>query len=139
MKKESRGVSEVVASLLLLGIVIALNVLILTYSFGTFQLTQASMSRRLFEEAQSLREYFVIVDVWSHDGELSVAVYNCGNTEVTIAGLYVNETLVSSDTVELLIGEVKWVNASFELEEGAVYRIKVSSQRGNTYEVLWEA
>ena len=139
MKKESRGVSEVVASLLLLGIVIALNVLILTYSFGTFQLTQASMSRRLFEEAQSLREYFVIVDVWSRDGELSVAVYNCGNTEVTIAGLYVNETLVSSDTVELLIGEVKWVNASFELEEGAVYRIKVSSQRGNTYEVLWEA
>ena len=139
MKKESRGVSEVVASLLLLGIVIALNVLILTYSFGTFQLTQASMSRRLFEETQSLREYFVIVDVWSRDGELSVAVYNCGNTEVTIAGLYVNETLVSSDTVELLIGEVKWVNASFELEEGAVYRIKVSSQRGNTYEVLWEA
>ena len=86
-----------------------------------------------------MKERFVIVDVWSHDGELSVAVYNCGDTDVTIAGLYVNETLVSREAVELLVGEMKWVNASFEPEEGAVYRVKVSSQRGNTYEVLWKA
>jgi len=137
--RRSRGVSEVVASLLLLGVVIALSALILTYSLGAFQLTQTSMSKRFFEEAQSLREQLVIVDVWYHNGELSVAVYNCGGTEAVVAGVYINETLIASPRVELLVGETKWVNASFEIEEGATYRVKVSSERGNTYETLWKA
>ncbi|RLF14669.1 MAG: hypothetical protein DRJ97_05815 [Thermoprotei archaeon] len=135
----SRGVSEVVASLLLLGVVIALSVLILTYSLGAFQLAQTSMSRRFFEEGQSLREQFVIVDVWYHDGELSVAVYNCGDTDAVVAGLYVNETLTATPRVELLRGEMKWINASFQAEENATYWVKISTERGNTYETLWKA
>jgi flagellin-like protein len=125
------GVSEVVASLLLLLIVLSLSVLVFLYGVGALRLSQSILSYEFFTERRTLRERLTIVDVWFHDGVASVAVFNHGPTPVRVVGLYVNDTpLKVEEPVEVEAGCLSWVNASLSYQLGAVYRVKVTTELG---------
>ncbi|MCX8204451.1 MAG: hypothetical protein N3H31_02220 [Candidatus Nezhaarchaeota archaeon] len=125
------GVSEIIASLILLLVVISLSLLVFTYSMGAFGLSQRIASYEFFVEARMLRERFSIVDAWFHGEKLLVAVFNHGPAPIKVVGMYVNDTAVSIDEpVEVEVGGTKWVRASFRYARGAVYRIKVVTDLG---------
>jgi len=140
-----RAVSEVVASLLLIMVVVVLGALVLTYSFSTFQRSHRTLIEAIMGERLSLKERFTIVDVWLHEGILSIAVYNYGDVDVTISRVYLaNESFLAAlnaAPTTIPAGRFRWVNVSVDglIARGSVYRVKVSSERGVTCEVLWRA
>ena len=144
-KSSRRAVSEVVASLLLIMIVMVFGTLVLVYSFSTFQRSHRMLIDTITSERLSLKERFTIVDIWLHEGNLSIAVYNHGDVDVTISRVYLaNENFLAAlNTTPITIptGRFKWVNASVDdlIVKGNTYHVKVSSERGVTCEVLWKA
>lgn len=126
-----RGVSEVVASLVLLFATLSLSLLVFIYSVGALSFSQSAARYEFSMESRMLMERFSVVDVWFRGGAVSVAVFNHGRVPIRVAGMYVNGSPVDiGGPVPVGVGEVKWVSAPLTYSSGAVYRIKVVTELG---------
>ncbi|RLG60795.1 hypothetical protein DRN86_01605 [Candidatus Geothermarchaeota archaeon] len=129
-----RGVSEIIASLIIITIAIGLGSGLYIYSLKFFADFRSSMGTKLSLATAKADERFIITYSYynSTDSTLHVFIYSYGDIEARIVAIYVNgqhfekETIVNPD-------EIKELTVSISLSSGT-YKVKVVSERGNSYE-----
>ena len=140
-KNRSKGVSEIVATVLMIAIVAAAGTGILLYSTGYFSGITSARDQADAQNLNSLREHFIITDASvknaSGIGTVNASIYNFGETNVKIVGMYVNGMNFSlSSPIQINPNQSKWVNATGAGIPGNLIYIKVRvvSSLGNYYE-----
>jgi len=139
----SKGISEIVATLIMIVIVSGIGMALYVYSMGYFTVTASALGEVSKVNVNSIRERFTVVDViLKQDGggmEVSAAVYNYGKTGVTLRGMFLNGTEVAvSGPIEVQPGGLVWFNGTVPvvLPSGALCHIRVVSGLGNYYEAV---
>ena len=141
-----RGVSEVVASLILLLIVTVLGTFLYSYTLTTTGLQQRYLESQTRLETERAEERFRVVSVtWMGGSKLNVTILNYGLIDIAIVDVYVNGVRVSTyyggRGKEIYTSELGWVcfESPISIEEGSTYEITIVSERGVTYAYLWES
>ena len=141
-----RGVSEVVASLILLLIVTVLGTFLYSYTLTTTGLQQRYLESQTGLETERAEERFRVVSVtWMGGSKLNVTILNYGLIDIAIVDVYVNGVRVSTyyggRGEEIYTSELGWVcfESPISIEEGSTYEITIVSERGVTYAYLWES
>jgi len=143
--RDKRGISEVIASLILILVVSAAGVILYTYSLNTFSSTGSSFQLQTSLREEQARERLVITAVWWDAVDLlNVTVLNYGKIDLVIDTVYIDGTQVSEyssgrgevvRTGELI--PVKFTSP-VSIQDGQTYEIIVVSERGNKNVVYWE-
>lgn len=144
--RRGRGVSEIIASLMLLLIVTVLGTFLYSYTLTSTGLQQSYLRSQVELESERAEERFRVVSVlWLGDDKLNVTILNYGLIDVTIADVYVNGVRVSTyhggRGEEIYTSELGWIcfESPIPIEEGSSYEITIVSERGVTYAYLWES
>jgi len=89
---ERSGVSEVVSTLLLVAIVVALGVLVFTFATGGLSSLTSNFTRLITNQGNAVGEHFVVMQVtftFSGTAGASVYVRNVGTISSTLASVYI--------------------------------------------------
>lgn len=135
-----RGVSEIVATILLVLMVVSIGMGVFLYSMGYMSLVSSARSDANSLDVAVLKEHFIIVDANVATTSAQIAVYNYGETNVKIVGLYINGTLHSPPSgITILPGKYQFINATYgSLNANSMCTVRVVSSLGNYYEdVYW--
>ncbi len=135
-----RGVSEIVATILLVLMVVSIGMGVFLYSMGYLSLVSSARSDANSLDVAVLKEHFIIVDANVATTGAQIAVYNYGEANLKIVGLYINGTLHSPPSgITILPGKCQFVNATYgTLNANSMCTIRVVSSLGNYYEdVYW--
>lgn len=137
---KDKGVSEIVATVLMILIVTILGFSIFLYGLGFFTATTSANNQATQTGIQSLKERFVIIDVnftitSPNNTTVTAWVYNYGSTNEKIVGMYLNGTsmVVSSSIYPNQVAAVVG-NVPFNVTQGVPQTIRVVSSLGNFYE-----
>lgn len=141
-----RGVSEIIASLILILIVSAAGVLAYSISLSSFSSSTSIFQLQTSQREEKVRERFAIVAVWwDLASQLNLTVLNYGKIEVTVDAVYV-EGVAVSDYVSgkgVKTGAGGLVCMKFvspvTIQSGQTYGIVAVSERGSQDEVFWKA
>lgn len=135
-----KGISELIATVVMIGLMALVGTAALLYSMNYFSGVTSAREGAENIELSSMKEDFVIVDAISKGGQASVAVYNFGEAEIFIVGMYVNGISYNLTTppVEIRAGETAWVNASGATDTANLALIRVVSSTGNFYENVFK-
>lgn len=144
--REERGVSEVVASLILLLIVTTLGTFLYSYTLTATGLQQSYLESEVDREAERAMERFRVVAVlWQGDNRLNVTILNYGLIDILITDIYVNGVRVSTyygrRGEEVYTSELGWIcfESPIPIETDSTYEITLVSERGVAYVYLWES
>jgi len=138
--RKGRGVSEIVATILLVLMVVSIGMGVFLYSMGYMSLVSSARSDANSLDVAVLKERFIIVDANVATTSAQIAVYNYGETNVKIVGLYINGMLHSPPSgITILPGKYQFINATYgSLNANSMCTIRVVSSLGNYYEdVYW--
>lgn len=128
------AVSEVVGSLLMLVIVVALASIVLTTVSGWVSVQRGSV-------LPAVRESFIVEDVWFHvEGGrplVTVTFYNYGDIPVTLVRVYLNGSAVWDGRFEVKPGVSRSLDVEYGWRAGGVYTLIFYTERGNVVRV-WE-
>ncbi len=135
-----RGVSEIISSMMILGLAVVLGVIVYTYALGVFTTTTSSFSSIVSGEISRLKEDFIIDNVWvMSNGTVVLSVYNYGDVGVNIAHVYVNDTLITTTKPSLPLylspGGKAFIRFVLPVR-GNVYVFGVESENGNSAVVV---
>ncbi|MCD6457604.1 MAG: hypothetical protein J7K82_02030 [Thermoproteales archaeon] len=133
---DKRGQTQVVETVLLIMITIALWTVIWTWFYPMYIGTIQDMGRHLLGYEMALKERVIIEYVNYTDSTLTVFITNTGDVEVEIGSLYVNDTLVWSDVEKIKVDEMKRLTVSGYTLGGEVLVVKACSLRGNCWQVV---
>lgn len=144
--RDRRGVSEVIASLILVLIVSVAGVVLYAYSLSALGSSSSYFQLQTSKEEEIARERFSIIAIWwDTASQLNLTVHNYGKIEIAIDAVYVNGTAVSSfwsgrGTVGGA-GELVLVRftSPIAIQSGQKYEILTVSQRGGKDAVYWKA
>jgi len=143
--RDKRGISEVIASLILILVVSAAGVILYTYSLNTFSSTGSSFQLRTGLREEQARERLVITAVWWDTSDLlNVTVLNYGKIDLVIDTVYIDGTRVSeySDGRGEVVRTGELISVKFTspvpIEDEQTYEIIVVSERGSKNVVYWE-
>lgn len=131
--KNKRGLSPVISSVLLAAAVVAIGLTVVVWSNSTFSARQSGASAFLTSRSESLKESFVIEDVWFYQGSpkyVNVTVRNVGSIDMEVVAIYINGTTVWEGSRGIEIGERATIKVTFAWQSGE-YRIVVATARGN--------
>jgi archaellum component FlaF (FlaF/FlaG flagellin family) len=137
-----KGISEIIAILVMLLIVSSIGVIIYTYATGYFSLMSSAITERSKLDINTIKEKFVIVDViinrLSNSTEICTAVYNYGKTSIILKLMFINGTKAITNEEEILPGEFKWFNGTINIviPSNTIINLKVVSSLGNYYETV---
>lgn len=141
-----RGVSEIIASLLVLMIVSVLGTILYTYSLNISQLQQDKLIRDTSLSTGKAQERFQVIGVWYRQSNdiMNLTVLNYGKQELFVSDVYIDGVRVSNHIsgfdVEIFsedIGQIIFVTPS-SLSSGIQHEIEIVSIRGVTLLHLWE-
>ena len=144
--RSTRGVSEIISSVILILIVSSAGVVAYSYSIGAF-----SSSSSLFQLDTSLKENqaqerFAIIAVWSNlTNQLNLTVLNYGQIGLAIDTVYINWTTVTTFSAgwRTTIAKGALIQVSFTspiaIQSGSTYEIIAVSTRGSTNAINWKA
>lgn len=145
-KRSSKGVSEIVATVLMIMIVTAIGFAIFLYGLGFFTASTSARDQATQTGIATLRERFVIVDTKFNatDNTVTVWVYNYGETNVRMASVYLNATQLTITTPPAPVSinptdVVKIVCSTSGVAPGASQLIRVVSSLGNFYENYYQS
>lgn len=147
MLRDRRGVSEVIASLILILIVSIAGVVLYSYSLGAFNMSSSYFLLQTRLEEEKVRERFQIAATWWDMASqlLNLTIFNHGKIETVVDAIYINGTKVSDflsgrgvaiGPRELL--SVKF-NAPVTIQSGQKYEILMVTERGSKNAVYWKA
>lgn len=143
---DKRGVSEVIASLLMVLIVSIGGAALYSYSLGTFSSSSSSFQLQTDLREERARERFQIIAVWWNvtTDYMNVTILNYGEIELAIEAVYINGTRVSiSSGRGISRGTGKLISIKFTsplpIDEGDTCEILVVSERGSKDAVYWKA
>lgn len=144
--RDRRGVSEVVASLILILIVSIVGAALYSNSVNMFGASSSSFLVQMERREESARERFSIVAVWwDNDNQLNLTILNYGKIDLAIDAVYIDGTAVTAfvsgrgtTVTRKDIVPVK-VNSPFTIQDGQTYELVVVSERGSRDVVYWKA
>jgi len=147
--RDKRGVSEIVASLIILLIVSVAGSVLYAYSLSAFNSSGSSFLLQNNEREERAREQLLITTVWwnvSND-YLNITILNYGKIELVIDAVYIDggQVLASAftDGKGETVATQSLVSVKFtspvSIVDGQNYEIVAVSERGSRYVVYWEA
>lgn len=127
---KDKGISEVVSSMLMLLIVVAIGVFVVVNLAYTYSLNQQVTSQKIVEEEVASRQDLTILLVSGRvDGTVYVVVAS-GNWPVEVHAVYVNNTLVREYNPPLEIGSLEVVELTlttqYSLRRGGVIVVRIA-------------
>jgi len=141
-----KGVSPVIAELMMTAITVVLGVSILFWGMNTLSMSSQSIIYIVSEEEARLREALVVEHIifFYDNNSLTLYVRNIGDIEVALSSLFIMDYNVSSPLekisledrgIVILIGDMVSFNVqvSTSLIKGHIYMIKLVSDRGVSY------
>jgi len=145
--RDKRGVSEIVASLIIILIVTVAGAGLYAYSLNAFSSSGSSFLLQTSGREDRARERLLITTVWWNvtTDYLNVTVLNYGKIELAIDAVYIDGTQVSvyTDGKGETVTKDSFVSVKFtspvSIVDGQTYEIIAVSERGNNDVVYWEA
>lgn len=144
-----RGVSPIIASLLMFIVVASLGVGLFAYSNNFFQSYEATFSGTLEGRQEKIKERIVIEYVVFRDTPKEIVVYlrNTGQIDSTISSIFVlnnstGEVLYSDTDLDLSLSVESFTQRVVPYagwESGKSYQVKVVTGRGSSVNELWGA
>ena len=139
----AEGISEIVATLMMLVIVSGIGIGLYVYSMGYFTTTASALGEVSKMNVNTVRERFTVVDVVirssGEETEISAAVYNYGKTGVTLQMMFLNGTqLTVNEMEEVPPGGLIWFNGSVPviIPDRSLCYLRVVSALGNVHETV---
>lgn len=140
-----RAVSVVVSNVILVGAVIAVSFVVLSWAQYRSSAYNDQYSEAMNADIAKLKERLAFEYVFYDEGNLTVYLMNCGTIDnVTIQTVFVGGTPFSSINLELLNGtsindldiseEGYFVLSSLSLVAGKSYSVRVVTKRGSTFD-----
>jgi len=143
--RNRRGVSEIIASVVLILIVSSAGIVAYSYSIGAFSTSASFFQSDTNLKEQQAQERFAIIAVLSYpQNQLNLTVLNYGQIDLTIDTVYVNWTTVTSYSAgrRITIAKGGLIQASFtspfSIQSGSTYEIIVVSTRGSKNAINWK-
>ena len=145
--RDKRGVSEIVANLIILLIISVAGSGLYAYSLNAFSSSENSFQLQTSDREDRAQERLLITTVWWNitNDYMNVTVLNYGKIEVSIDTVYVDYTQVSTYTSgkgeTITRGNIVSVEftSSVPIVVGQTYEIIVVSERGSRDVLYWEA
>jgi flagellin-like protein len=143
--RNKRGVSEIIASLILVLIVASAGVAAYSYSIGAFSSSTSLFQLDTKQKEKQAQERFAVVAVWNSSNQLNLTVLNYGQIDLTLDTVYVNWTSVASylGGRNTTVGKGVLIQISFTspvaIQSGSTYEIIVVSTRGSKNAINWKA
>jgi flagellin-like protein len=143
--RNKRGVSEIIASVVLILIVSSAGIVAYSYSIGAFSSTTSLFQLDTNMKEEQAQERFAVVAVWNSSNQLNLTVLNYGQIDVAIDAVYVNWTSVTDYVAGrgTTIGNGALVQVSFispvSIQSGSTYDIVTVSKRGSKNAIDWKA
>ena len=143
--RDTRGVSEVVAGLIIILVVSIAGTALYSYSTDAFSSSWSSFLLQTARREEQARERFSIIAVWSDNvDQLNLTILNYGKIELAIDAVYVDGTRASINegkgTVAAITGKVQVKFTSpVPIQDGQTYEIVAVSERGSGDVVSWKA
>jgi hypothetical protein len=144
LQKSRRGIGELLGSMMVLMIVVALGAILINFSLGTTTTSSSNLISDTRTQEDMTQERFTVLSVWwnQNDNEVWIAVFNYGKIDLYITDIYINtdrEQLVSP--VLCPVGEQVWVDFP---DQGRIvlyteYHLTIVSNRGVTVEYSWRS
>lgn len=140
-----RGVSEIIASLLVLMIVSVLGTVLYTYSLNISQLQQDKLIRDTSLSTGKAKERFQVIGVWYRQSNdiMNLTVLNYGKQELFVSDVYIDGVRVSNHIsgfdVEIFtesIGQIVFITP-ISLGSGVQHEIEIVSVKGVSLLHLW--
>jgi flagellin-like protein len=141
-KRDSKGVSEIVATVLMIMIVTAIGFAIFLYGMGFFTATSSARDTATQTGIATLRERFIIVDVaMVNNSYVSVWVYNYGETNVAISSVYLNavQLNITTSNNDVYPGALRQINATMGVVQPGAQLVRIVSTLGNYYENYYQS
>lgn len=146
LTRSKKGLSEIVASLMLILIVTIAGVIVYAYSVSVIGSSSSNFDLQTTQSEDLAKERFQIIRVWSNgQNQLNLTVLNYGKTDLTINAVYVNGTAVAQFVSGngVAIGVDQLVNVKFTLpftiQSGSLIEILAVSARGGKNTVIYSA
>jgi len=143
---DRRGVSEIIASLILVLIVTAAGTVAYSMSLSSFSQSSSLFRLQTGQREEQARERFSIISVRNTTmvNQLNLTIFNYGEIEVTIDSAYVEGTKVIDLTGKgVIVGKEQLTTVQFispvSIRSGVTYEILVVSSRGGKNAVFWKA
>ena len=143
---DKRGVSEIIASLIILLIVSVAGAGLYGYSLNAFSSSGSSFLLETSGREDRARERLLITTVWWNVtiDYMNVTVLNYGKIEFAIDAVYIDGTQVSiSSGRGIIIGTGERISIKFTspmpIDEGDTCEIITVSERGSKDVVYWKA
>ena len=143
--RDKRGVSEVVASLIIILVVSIAGTALYSYSTDAFSSSWSSFGLQTARREEQAQERFSIIAVWGDNvDQLNLTILNYGKIELAIDAVYVDGTRASINegkgTVAARKGKVQVKFTSpVPIQDGQTYEIVAVSERGSRDVVFWKA
>lgn len=126
------AVSEVVGSLLMVVMMVALASMVLV-AVNQWVYTQRGSTLKM------MREAFIVEDVWFRRIDdrrvITVTIYNYGSVGLTVSRIYVNGTLALSGGCSVEPGGHLSIDVSYDWVEDARYSIMVYTESGRVVRI----
>jgi flagellin-like protein len=144
--RNRRGVSEIIASLILLLIVTSAGVVAYSISLTAFSSSTSDFQLQTSLREEKARERFLIISIRNTTmvNQLNLTIFNYGEIEVTIDSAYVKGTKVIDLAGKgVIVGKEQLTTVQFvspvSIQSGVTYEILVASSRGGKNAVFWKA
>ena len=140
-----RGVSEIIASLILVLIVTAAGTVAYSMSLSSFSQSSSLFQLKTGQREEKARERFSIISVRNTTMvQLHLTIFNYGEIEVTIDSAYIEGTKVNDLPGKgVIVGKEQLTTVQFispvSIQSGVTYEILVVSSRGGKNAVFWKA
>ncbi|MEM2126179.1 MAG: archaellin/type IV pilin N-terminal domain-containing protein [Candidatus Methanosuratincola sp.] len=134
----SKGVSEIVATVLMILMVSTIGMGVFLYSMGYFSGITSARYETNRMEINAIQENFRVVDAIiknSTSCEVRLAVYNYGNVRIDLGAMYVNGIPFTVTTTGIEPRQTAWFNGTYAgtIAEG-LWKVRIVSQKGSAYD-----
>jgi len=143
--RNNRGISEIIASLLLLLIVSVAGAALYSFSLSAFSSSSSTFQQQIDQREEQARERFQITAVWWNTvNQLNLTILNYGKIDIAVDAVYINGTPASISSGRGAIvgtGELFSVKLAFSvlIQDGQTYEIVAISERGSKNAAYWKA
>jgi archaellum component FlaF (FlaF/FlaG flagellin family) len=143
--RDMRGVSEVVASLIIILVVSVAGTVLYSFSIEAFNSSWSAFFLQTKGKEEQAKERLSIIAVWwDNNSQLNLTVLNYGKIELAVDAVYVDglkatvtegrgTVIVRQETVQIEF------TSPVSIQDGETYEIAVVSQRGSKVAVYWKA
>lgn len=146
MSKRRRGVSEIIASLMLILIVGILGTVLYSYTLSTTLSKYNAIQDETRRHTEIVQEHFRILTAWwsGSGNEITLTVLNYGELDAKIVDIYVDgeRSTFFTDTGDVEILTSTWKRVTFEspnpISSDTAYEIILVSERGVSYVYIYK-